>query len=135
MPVVAPDSRTQGIPAQQSAPVEQRPPSLTQTSPHTNAGDEPLGLGTQARPQQSALLAQGCPALEPASGAQPPGLIMHRGMPSTSSWQVSCCSALPAQQSAVAEQAIAWRRQREPAGEHFLPWSQRPRAAPGALAQ
>jgi hypothetical protein len=80
----------QGRPGQQSAPVLQVPPVPTHVPPQTKAGMLlPVvndGFGTQARPQQSALVAQACPVLEPPSVQLSP-FIVHRGMPRMSCWQ------------------------------------------------
>jgi hypothetical protein len=79
----------QGSPGQQSAAVEQVPLLRTHSPPHTKGGAPAsavrLGLGTQAKPQQSALLAHACPALEPASLQGCP-TIVQRGMPRMSCW-------------------------------------------------
>ena len=91
-PRVEPGGNVQGSPVQQSAAVVQPPPLPTQSPPHTKGGTPPSsvkpGLGTHANPQQSALLAQGCPALDPASSHGLP-VIVQRGMPRLSCWQTN----------------------------------------------
>ena len=62
VPFVAPGGMLQGEPAQQSAVVVQAPPAVMQVSPLQTNGGDPLGLGTQGRLQQSALVAQAVPA-------------------------------------------------------------------------
>src|SRR6188474_2125309 len=70
MPRVEPGGMVHGNPGQQSAEVVQVPPLPTQTPPHTKGGKllpgVYAGLGTQGRPQQSALVAQAWPTLMPA---------------------------------------------------------------------
>ncbi len=87
-----PGGMVQGSPGQQSAAVEQLPPLFTHSPPQTKGGAPPsavwLGFGTQAKPQQSALLAHACPALEPAS-LHGVAAIVQRGMPRLSCWQAS----------------------------------------------
>jgi hypothetical protein len=89
MPRVDPGGAVQGKPGQQSAAVVHTPPLPTQIPPQTNGGKPPSGvndgLGTQGRPQQSALVAQAWPILIPASVHCVP-LMVQRGMPRMSCW-------------------------------------------------
>ena len=113
------------MPAQQSAVVVQPPVLGTQLVPHTKG--EPPGtlFGTHASPQQSALDAQGCPWVVPASGHTP--VIVQRGMPRLSCWQSQgCVCTVPAQQRSVALHDVVASLQIAPAGEHLFPLSQRP---------
>jgi hypothetical protein len=118
----------QGRPGQQSALVVQAPPLATQMGPQTNAGapgadDE---LGTHGRPQQSALVAQACPARDPPSVQGSPFRV-QRGMPRMSCWQTSgFWLTLPAQQLFSALHDIVLSLQIAPAGRHAMPLSQRP---------
>jgi len=89
-PRVEPGGRVQGIPGQQSAAVVHVPPLPTHSPPQTKGGAPAswlnVGLGTQVEPQQSALVAHGCPALDPASVQGCPSIV-QRGMPRMSCWQ------------------------------------------------
>jgi hypothetical protein len=88
-------------------------------------------LGTQAKPQQSALVAQACPALEPPSLHGRP-VIVQRGMPSRSCWQTSgFWLTLPAQQLFSALHELMASLQMAPAGRHAFPLSQRPTGSLG----
>src|SRR5262249_10653836 len=119
-------------PGQQSAPVVQAPPAPTQMPPQTRGGTPAsgpvnAGLGTHGRPQQSTLVEQAMPALEPPSMHGIPPFIMQRGMPRRSCWQTSgFWLTLPAQQLFSALQLIVASLQMAPAGLHALPLSQRP---------
>ncbi len=116
---------TQGSPGQQSADVVHAPPLSTQMGPQTKGGT-PDGLGTQGKPQQSALVAQACPAREPASAQDSP-FNVQRGMPRMSCWQTNgFWLTLPAQQLFSALQDIVAILQIAPAGRHAMPLSQRP---------
>jgi hypothetical protein len=118
---------------QQSAEVVHAPPVVMQPAPQARSHSLPPGMGTQGRPQQSALLAQGVPA--GGGVAQSISACRQRGMPRLSCAQVSFWSTLPAQQFAFALHWIACRRQIAPAGEHEFPLSQRPTEKPGAFWQ
>jgi hypothetical protein len=87
-----PGGIVQGSPGQQSAPVEQVPPLRTHSPPQTKGGTPAsavnAGLGTQAKPQQSALLAHASPALEPPSPQGFPSIV-QRGIPRVSCWQTN----------------------------------------------
>jgi hypothetical protein len=69
--------------------VEQLPLLGTQSPPQTKGGAPAsavrAGLGTHAKPQQSALLAQACPALVPPSLQGCPSIV-QRGIPRMSCW-------------------------------------------------
>jgi hypothetical protein len=85
VPFVEPGVEMQGRPAQQSAVVVHAPPALTHTPPPqmyrgTPASPAKAGFGAQGRPQQSALVAQACPAREPAS-PHPTAISVQRGIP------------------------------------------------------
>jgi hypothetical protein len=94
------------------------------------------GLGTQANPQQSALVAQVSPALDPASAHDVP-VIVQRGMPRMSCWQTNgFWLTLPEQQLFSALQLLVANLQTAPAGLHALPLSHRPTTSLGfALLQ
>src|SRR5262245_61569254 len=97
VPRVDPGVRRQGRPAQQSASVVHTPPASTQLGRQMNAGSAELRFGRQGKPQQSALDAQGSPALEGASVQSP--AAEQRGIPRVSCWQTLGSSfTLPAQQ-------------------------------------
>jgi hypothetical protein len=135
-----PGGKVQGRPGQQSAGVVQVPPRPTHSPPQTKGGapasPETLGLGTHAKPQQSALVAQGCPALEPASSHGSPASV-QRGIPRKSCWQTSGFRlTFPAQQLFSALQDVVASLHTAPAGRQALPLSQRPTGSPGfALLQ
>jgi hypothetical protein len=121
---------THGSPGQQSAVVVHVPPLSTQMGPQTRGGTPASGvnegLGTHGNPQQSALVAQACPALEPPSVHASP-FIVQRGMPRMSCWQTNgFWLTLPAQQLFSALHDIVAILQIAPAGRHALPLSQRP---------
>jgi hypothetical protein len=125
----------QGKPGQQSADVVQAPPLPMQIPPHTKGGSPPSevyeGLGTQGRPQQSALVAQACPTMTPASLQRSPFMV-QRGMPRMSCWQTnSFWLTLPAQQLFSALQELIASLQMAPAGRQELPLSQRPTGSLG----
>jgi hypothetical protein len=81
-----------GRPVQQSAVVVHEPPVLTHTPPPQMYGGTPVepgvnaGFGAQGKPQQSALVAQAWPDLEPPSPQLSP-FIVQRGIPRMSCWQ------------------------------------------------
>ena len=135
VPLVEPGGATQGRPGQQSASVVQSPPAGTHVLLPQMNGGSPLPaflFGTHARPQQSALLAQGLPSNEPAS-AQLPAPV-HRGMPSRSCWHtVGSLFTLPAQQLFSALHDPVASLHTAPAARHALPLSQRPTGSPGVL--
>jgi hypothetical protein len=102
-----------------------------QTKGGKPASDVYEGLGTQARPQQSALVAQACPTLTPASLHRSP-FIVQRGIPRMSCWQTnSFWLTLPAQQLFSALQELIASLQMAPAGRQELPLSQRPTGSLG----
>jgi hypothetical protein len=121
----------QGRPRQQSAEVVHEPLVFTQTPPpHTYGGTPatPLksGFGAQGKPQQSALVAQAWPDLDPAS-PHPTAFNVQRGIPRMSCWHAKgTWFTLPEQQSFSALQDIEASLQMAPAGLHALPLSQRP---------
>ena len=94
------------------------------------------GFGAQGSPQQSALVAQACPDLDPPSPQLSP-FIVQRGMPRMSCWQTyGFWLTLPAQQLFSALQVMVASLQMAPAGLHALPLSQRPTGSLGkALLQ
>src|SRR5258705_1662387 len=130
VPRVEPGGMMHGSPGQQSAPVVHAPPLPTQMGPQTSGGTpasgENEGLGTQGRPQQSALVAQACPALEPPSMQASPFRV-QRGMPRMSCWHTTgFLLTFPAQQSFSALHDIVAILQIAPAGLQAIPLSQRP---------
>ena len=133
MPLVEPGAITHGRPEQQSAVVVHAPAEgMHFAETHTNGG-VPAGFGTHGRLQQSALDAQALPTNVEGSAVQSTSAARQRGMPRLSCLQVLFCSTLPAQQFALALHDCDCRRQIAPAGEHELPLSQRPTAAPEAF--
>jgi hypothetical protein len=119
-----------GSPGQQSAVVVQAPPAPTQMGPHTSGGTPASGahdgLGTHGKPQQSALVAQACPARDPPSVQGSP-FSVQRGIPRMSCWQTSgFWLTLPAQQLFSALHDITFSLQMAPAGLQAIPLSQRP---------
>jgi hypothetical protein len=141
-PRVDPGGNVQGSPGQQSAPVVQVPPRPTHSPPQTKGGTPApasavkFGLGTQGKPQQSALVAQVCPALDPAS-SQGCAAIIQRGMPRRSCWHASgTWLTLPEQQLFSALHELMASLHTAPAGRHACPLSQRPTGSAGfALLQ
>ena len=133
MPLVDPGGATQGRPEQQSASEVQAPSVGTQSlPPQMNAEPPPALFGRHGSPQQSALLAQGCPALEPASLQSPASV--QRGMPRLSCWHtVGSLFTLPAQQLFSALHEPTASLQTAPEGRHALPLSHRPTGSPGLL--
>jgi len=137
VPRVDPGGKVQGRPGQQSAAVVQLPPRPTHSPPQTNGGRlvpasaMKAGLGTHASPQQSALVAHACPALEPPSPQGCP-VIVQRGIPRLSCWQTKgFWLTLPAQQLFSALHDIVAILHMAPAGRHALPLSQRPTGSLG----
>jgi hypothetical protein len=136
VPIVPPGGRLQGSPEQQSAVVVHPPAAGTHGLDEQMNGGLPAGFGTQGRLQQSALDAQAVPASEPASAQSTPVLARQRGIPRLSWTQfVFTCWTVPEQQRSVALQELVSRRQIEPAGLHFCPWSQRPMVEGGVIEQ
>ena len=136
MPCVEPGGALHGNPEQQSASVVQVPPEGTQLVPQMNGAppSPALAFGKHGRPQQSALVAQGWPAKDPASAQSPTSV--QRGMPSRSCWQtVGSWFTLPAQQLFSALHDVVASLQTAPAGRHEFPLSQRPTGSPAPLLQ
>ena len=142
VPRVDPGGKVQGSPGQQSAAVLQLPPRPTHSPPQTNGGRPApasavkAGLGTHARPQQSALLAHAWPALEPPSAQGVPSIV-QRGIPRMSCWQAKGFFwTCPEQQLFSALHEVLRSLHTAPAGRHELPLSQRPTGSLGfALLQ
>lgn len=135
MPLVEPGSAAQGMPGQQSPLVVHAPPVATQVPPQMKAGPLLALFGTQGRPQQSTLVAQASPTLEPASlQSVPPFCIVQRGMPKRSCWQtMGFWFTLPAQQLFSALHEVVASLQIAPAGRQAFPLSHRPVLAPALL--
>ncbi len=131
VPLVEPGGATHGSPEQQSASEVQAPFVGTQSLP-PQMKPLPAVFGRHGNPQQSALLAQGWPAFEPASLQSP--AAVQRGMPRLSCWHtVGSWFTLPAQQlfSALHDPDLSLHT--APAGRQALPLSQRPTGSPALL--
>jgi hypothetical protein len=131
--LVEPGAAMHGIPEQQSASVVQSPFAGThELSPQMKGGPPGASFGKQGKPQQSALEAQGSPALEPASEQSP--APVQRGIPRRSCWHtVGSMFTLPAQQLFSALHELVASLHTAPAGRQELPLSHRPVGSPEAL--
>jgi len=134
-PLVEPGGIEHKLPEQQSAVVVHAPPVGTHfvALPAQTRGGVPAGFGTHGSPQQSALDAQALPSKVSGACVQSVSAMRQRGIPRRSCLQVFFCRTLPAQQFAFALHSRVWSRQIAPAGEHALPFVQRPKAAPPSL--